>query len=185
MLPVGFPLLLGYAVMAVRSAAADPSAGPPRWRLTRGLLADGLWAGLALAVSAVPFAAAAWAGAGLLARAWSPEANPLAAAALPVLLAGAAALLLWGLLAILLGPPALARFASSGRPLDLFDVPGSVALVRRRFATWNLTTAIAVTAWALAVVAAATCLGAPLAAVYGILVTAHACARLVEDPPAR
>lgn len=135
-------------------------------------------------VSALPFAAGGWAGATLLAAAPKPALNPLAAAVLPGLLPALAALLLWGLLAILLGPPALARFAAAGRPLDLFDLPGALKLVRRRFAAWNLVTSISITGWALAAVTAATCLGAPLGVFYGILVTAHACARLLEDPPA-
>lgn len=177
--------MLGYGLEAVRSAQRDAAAGPPPWRISRRLLADGFWVALALALSALPCAAAGWAGAAFLGAAWKPPFNPLAAAVLPGLLPAVAALLLWGLLAILLGPPALARFAAAGRPLDLFDLPGTLRLVRRRFATWNLVTAISVTGWALAAVAAATCLGAPLGAFYGILVTAHACARLLEDPPTR
>jgi len=42
LLPLGLVPLLGYAVAVVRSAAADPEAGPPPWRPLPRLLAEGL-----------------------------------------------------------------------------------------------------------------------------------------------
>ncbi len=104
----------------------------------------------------------------------------------------AAALILalpWGLAMLALVPPAVARFAASGSPRELFDYPASLRGVRRDFATWNVVAAAIVTAWALGVACVALfCVGLAPGVFYAILVSAHATASLrpaSADPSAR
>jgi hypothetical protein len=99
-------------------------------------------------------------------------------------LAGAIVLLPWlGLLLVLL-PPATAAFARSRRPLDLFDLPASLRLVRSRFAEWNLVVAGIVTAWVIGLAAGGLlCLGAVPGLLYAILVSSHATASLGPRRP--
>ena len=142
-LPVLFIPLLGYAVAATRAAEHDPAPGPPDWQMSGRLLSDGLWASLAVIVIALPFA--------LL---WNPLSTWLEGL-FGAFNAHIAALLVlalpWGLLALLLLPQSTARFASSGRPGDLFDAPSALRAIREDFAAWNAVIAAIVTAWAVGV----------------------------------
>jgi hypothetical protein len=184
--PVGFPLLCGYMVACVRTAACDPSAPPPPWRIGRRLLADGAWSALQAGVLTAPFAALAWALAGVLARAWHPAADELLDAALAWIAALTLAALPWGLLVLLVVPATLARFAVTGRPADLAALRWAAACVRDRYAQWNLVLVAVTTAWALAVAGLALfCVGVVAGVFYAILVSAHACAALAPHRTAR
>jgi len=107
--------------------------------------------------------------------------------------AGTAAVLLlalpWGLAMLALMPHAVARFAASGSPRDLFDYPASLRGVWRDFATWNVVAAAIVTGWALGLACVALfCIGLAPGVFYAILVSAHATASLrpaSPDPSAR
>jgi hypothetical protein len=175
-LPVLFIPLLGYAVAATRVAEQDPAPGPPDWHVSGRLLSDGLWASLAVILIALPFA--------LL---WNP---------LSILLGGVfgafnahiAALLMlalpWGLLTLLLLPQSTARFASSGRPGDLFDARSALRAIRGDFAAWNAVIAAIVTAWAVGVACVGLlCVGLVPGIFYAILVSAHATAALRRPGP--
>ena len=88
-------------------------------------------------------------------------------------------ILCWGLVMLLLVPHAAARFASTGRPIDLFNFPAAIRGVRGDFASWNLAAAAIVTGWALGVACVGLlCLGLVPGVFYAILVSAHACAAL-------
>jgi hypothetical protein len=183
-------------VDAVRSSQRRPQAGPPGWRLSRRLIADGLWTALLLAVLSAPFAAAYWPFSLLLYRfaarsalsshdAFFDRTYALAAAA--VLLA-----LPWGLAMLLVVPANLARFAASGKARHLFDPAAGLRLARRNFIGWNLALATIVTGWSVGLAAGGLlCVGVVPGAFYAILVSAHATARLgpapsgpAADPPA-
>jgi hypothetical protein len=86
-------------------------------------------------------------------------------------------------------PHATARFAHSGRPLDLFDLPASIRAVRCDFATWNLAAAAIVTGWAIGLACVGLiCVGLVPGVFYAILVSAHASAALHQqraNSPAR
>ena len=104
----------------------------------------------------------------------------------------AAALLLalpWGVVMLLLMPHATARYAATHRARDLFDFGSSLRGVRRDFATWNVTVAAIVTAWAIGLACAALfCVGVVPGVFYAILVSAHATAELSpqdSNQPAR
>ena len=85
----------------------------------------------------------------------------------------------WGLAMLLLMPHAVARFAAGGSPRDLYDYGASLRSVRSDFATWNVTVAAIVTAWALGVACVALfCIGLAPGIFYAILVSAHATASL-------
>jgi hypothetical protein len=190
LLPFAFIPLLGYAVAATRSASIDSKAGPPTWTMSRRLLADGLWTALAVILLTAPFALAL---------------NPLAAAieqahlwhvgdrslshVYGVVAAGFILALPWGILMLLLMPHATARFAATGKPLDLFNFAASARGVGRDFATWNLAAAAIVTAWAIGLAGAGLlCVGVVPGVFYAILVSAHAAAALdpkTADSPAR
>lgn len=186
LLPIAFIPLLGYAVAATRAAAVDPGANLPPWALSRRLLADGFWVALAITLVAVPFALALGPLSSVIDNAtlWrvsDPNLSRLYAA-----LAAAFILALpWGLVMLLLMPHATNRFALSGRPADLFDVPTGLRSVRRDFATWNLAAAAIVTAWALGVACIGLlCIGVVPGIFYAILVSAHATAALHGAPNA-
>lgn len=185
--PLGLIPLLGYAIAATRAAGSDPAQGPPPWTPSTRLLSDGLWTTLQLLLLTAPFGLAL---------------NPLADGldhihlwhvADRVLshmyaLAGAAFILAlpWGLVLLVLVPPAVRRFASSGSPLDLFDFPAAIRDVRGDFATWNVAAAAMVTAWAIGLACAGLlCVGVLPGVFYAILVSAHACAALEVAPRAR
>jgi Protein of unknown function (DUF4013) len=185
-LPLTFVLVFGYAVACVRSAAADPGAAPPRWRVGGRLLADGAWAALQAGLLTLPFALAAWWLGGTLARAWHPTGDWLMDPGLAWTLAVTGAALPWGVVLLVLLPPTLARFAVTGRPADLAALGWVADCVRGRFVAWNLAVVVVTTAWALAAVTlAAGLVGVVPGAFYAILVSAHACAALAPHPPAR
>jgi hypothetical protein len=175
-LPLGAIPLLGYAVACTRDAGSD---GPPRWRLGSRLLGDGALMLVAIAVIAAPFVLAA------IPLAHALHMAPLwhsSGALLDVEAGTAAALVLalpWGLSMLALMPHAVARFAASGSPRDLFDYAASLRGVWRDFATWNVVAAAIVTAWALGLACVALfCAGLAPGVFYAILVSAHATASL-------
>lgn len=189
-LPVSFIVLLGYAIAATRAAENDPATGPPPWRPSARLLADGFWTSLAILLTALPFAIAWNPLADLLLRAGVFRSNDSTQASLDVhVLALFILALPWGLLLLLLMPHATARFAASGRPRDLFDFAGALSGVVRDFATWNVAVAAIVTAWAVGLACVGLlCLGVVPGVFYAILVSAHASAALHrqgENPPTR
>jgi hypothetical protein len=175
LLPLTFPVVFGYAVDCVRSAACDPAAAPPPWRLR---LRDGAWAALQAAVLTAPFALLAW----LLETLVSTLVNP----ALAWIVAVTAAALPWGVVMLVVVPPTLASFAVTGRPADLARVGLVVACVRERYTDWNLVLVGITTSWALAAVGLAVAgVGVVPGAFYAILVSAHACSALAPHRTAR
>jgi hypothetical protein len=190
LLPIAFIPLLGYAIAATRAASMTPAEGPPRWTISGRLLSDGLWTALAIVLITAPFALVLNPFANFLleARLWRASDHALSEV-YAHLAAGFTLALPWGLLLLLLVPHATMRFASSGRPADLFDFRAAVRGVRRDFTTWNLTAAAMVTAWAAAFACIGLlCIGVVPGIFYAILVSAHACAALHDtgaDPPAR
>jgi hypothetical protein len=186
LLPLGFVPLLGYAIAATRSAAGD---GPPPWRLSGRLLADGAAVAVLLALVAAPFVVVAIPLSRALAR---PALWHSSGSLLSVEAATSAALIValpWGLVMLLLVPHAVARFAATGAVRDLFDLVASLGGVRRDFTTWNVVVAAIVTAWAIGLACSALfCAGLVPGTLYAILVSAHATASLspkAADPPAR
>jgi len=187
LLPIAFVPLLGYAVAATRSASTDPGAGLPPWRPSRRLLVDGLWVALAIALVAAPFALALGPLSTLIdsAHLWRVS-DPNLSRLYAELAAGFILALPWGLVMLLLMPHATNRFALSGRPGDLFDVPATLRSVARDFATWNLAAAAIVTAWAVGVACVGLlCVGIVPGIFYAILVSAHASAALHSAPGPR
>jgi hypothetical protein len=177
LLPLLFIPVLGYAIAATRAAEADPSEGPPAWRLSVRLLSDGFWTALVVLLTVLPFALAL---------------NPLAAAVNAVmhreplahLVAFFVLALPWGLLALLLLPHATARFAASGQPRDLFNFRAALQGVRRDFTTWNVAAAAMVTGWAIGIACVGLlCIGIVPGVFYAILVSAHAAAALHSQSP--
>ena len=187
LLPIAFVPLLGYAVAATRAASKDPGAGLPPWRPSRRLLVDGLWVALAIALVAAPFALALGPLSTLIdsAHLWRVS-DPNLSRLYAELAAGFILALPWGLVMLLLMPHATKRFALSGRPADLFDVPATLRSVARDFATWNLAAAAIVTAWAVGVACVGLlCVGIVPGIFYAILVSAHASAALDSAPGPR
>jgi hypothetical protein len=186
LLPIAFIPLLGYAVSATRAAAVNPAAGLPPWVLSRRLLADGFWVALAITLVAAPFALAIGPLSKLFDNAllWHVSDTNLSRL-YSVLVAIFILALPWGLVMLLLMPHAANRFALSGRPGDLLDVPATLRSVRHDFATWNLAAAAIVTAWALGVACVGLlCIGVVPGIFYAILVSAHATAALHGAPNA-
>jgi hypothetical protein len=185
LLPIAFIPLLGYALAATRAAAADPSAVPPPWRLSARLLSDGFWVALAVVVITAPFVLLSGPIATLVDNAHPWHVNdPNLSHVYSSLAAGFALALPWGIVLLLLMPHATARFAATGRPLDLFDFPSSLCGVGRDFATWNLAAAAIVTAWAVGLACVGLfCVGIVPGVFYAILVSAHACAALDKLEP--
>ena len=181
LLPLLFIPLFGYAVAATRAAEKDPAQGPPAWPFTTGLITDGLWASLAVALTLLPFALL-W---GPLSELLGRGIDPFTAGVVAVLLLA----LPWGLLALLHMPHATAAFATSGNPRDMLDLAGAVRRVRGDFATWNIVAAAIVTGWAVGLACAGLlCVGLVPGVFYAILVSAHAAAALdrkSEDPSTR
>ena len=187
LLPIGFIPLLGYAVAATRAVAVNPEAGLPPWALSRRLLADGFWIALAVTVVAAPFALALSPLSSLIDNAplWRVS-DPSLSRFYSQLVAVVILALHWGLVMLLLMPHAARRFALSGRPGDLLDVPATLRSVGHDFATWNLAAAAIVTAWALGVACIGLlCIGVVPGIFYAILVSAHATAALHGAPAAR
>lgn len=146
-------------------------------------MADGLWTALLVGLITAPFAAAFWPLSLKFysARSVISSSDAFLDRAYALLLATTLLALLWGLAMLLLVPAALACYAASGRPRDLFDPARALRLARERFATWNLAVATIVTAWALGLAAAGlACLGVVPGVFYAILVSAHAISRI--DP---
>src|ERR1700730_7870725 len=169
LLPIAFIPLLGYAIAATLTAEENPTHGPPQWRLSRRLIADGFWTALVLLVLSAPFILA-W---NLLADVM-PLQSVYAHIAAGFLLA-----LPWGLLLLLLMPHATSRFAATGHPRDLFDFPAALRRVRRDFSACNVAAAAMVTAWAIGVACVGLlCVGFLPGMFYAILVSAHASATL-------
>jgi hypothetical protein len=186
LLPVSFPLVFGYAVACVRSAACDPAAAPPAWRVSRRLAADGCWTGLQAAILSAPFAVVAWLLAPALAGVFRPATTGWLPAALGWIAAVTICALPWGVVMLVVVPPTLALFAATGRPASLLALEWVVACVRERYAQWNLVLVAVTTSWALAAVGLAVIgAGVVAGAFYAILVSAHACAALAPDRTAR
>ena len=176
LLPVLFLPLLGYAVAATRAAEQDPAAGPPAWKLTWRLLADGFWCALLIAITWLPFALV-----------WEPLAS-LLTSTFGSLGAPVMALLVlalpWGMVALVLFPHATAAFAASGRPRDLFSWAATIRSLRADPGTWNVVVAAIVTAWAVGIACiGALCIGIVPGIFYAILVSAHASAALRRPDP--
>ena len=116
LLPIGFVPLLGYAVAATRAAADE---GPPPWRLSGRLLADGVAVAAAIALLAAPFVLAAIPLSAALANpsVWHSNGSLLSAEA------GTSAALIvalpWGLVMLLLMPHAWDPLESTCRHASL------------------------------------------------------------------
>jgi len=187
LLPIAFIPLLGYAVTATRSASMDPGRGLPPWTPSRRLITDGFWVALAIALIAAPFVLALGPLSTLVddAHLWRVS-DPGLSRIYAQLAAGFILALPWGIVMLLLMPHSTNRFASSGRPVDLFDFPAALRGVARDFATWNLAAAAIVTAWALGVACIGLlCVGIVPGIFYAILVSAHASAALHSTPASR
>ena len=185
--PLAFIPLLGYATAAVRASAGDPSGPPPAWRLEARLLRDGAWTALAVVLFSAPFAAAWWPLSSAFFGRVAATGEPLLDRLYALLAAGLLLALPWGMLLLVLMPPASARFAIRGCPRDLFDVAASLRAVRDHYGVWNLAVAAIVTGWiAGLLVGSLCCIGLLPGAFYAILVSAHASAALAPpDQPAR
>jgi uncharacterized protein DUF4013 len=175
LLPLLFIPLLGYAIAAVRAAERDPSTGPPAWRISDRLIADGAWVFLALLVTWIPFA--------FLVNSLAPTLRSVTPGEpFTHLIALLIAALPWGIVALLLLPHATARFAASGKRSDMFNAAAAIRGVRSDFATWNVVVAAIVTAWAIGVACVGLlCVGIVPGVFYAILVSAHATAALHHD----
>ena len=187
LLPIAFVPVLGYAIAATRAAANDPAAPPPRWTLSIRLITDGLWIALAVLLITAPFLFAVGPLTGLIEQAhlWSVN-DPALSRVYATVGAGFLLALPWGFVMLLVMPHATARFATTGRPLDLFNFPGALRGVARDFATWNLAAAAIVTAWALGLASVGLlCVGIVPGVFYAILVSAHASAALSKSPRAQ
>jgi hypothetical protein len=183
-LPLAFIPLLGYAVAATRSASVDPARGLPPWTPSLRLLTDGFWVALAIALITAPFAIAFGPLSALIdgAHLWRVS-DPVLSRVYAELATTFILALPWGILMLVLMPHATRRFASSGRPVDLFDFPTTIRSVARDFATWNLAAAAIVTAWALgAACIGLLCIGVVPGIFYAVLVSAHASAALHSAP---
>ena len=187
LLPIAFVPLLGYAVAATRSASIDPARGLPRWAASARLLTDGFWVALAVVLITAPFALALSPIAVLIDQAHIWHVDDAGQSRFYANLAAGLALALpWGLVMLLLLPHATVRFATSGRPVDLFDLPAALRGVIRDFATWNLAAAAIVTAWAIGLASVGLfCIGIVPGVFYAILVSAHASAALENAAGAR
>ena len=180
LLPIAFVPLLGYAIAATREAELDTAGGPPRWELSGRLLADGFSTTVVVVLFTAPFLLllnplAGWLFDAHLFRGPDAPTSQLYAHAVALF----ALALPWGLLLLIHMPHATARFAASGKAIDMFDLPASIRSVRRDFATWNLAAAAIVTGWAIALACVGLiCVGLVPGVFYAILVSAHASAAL-------
>ena len=185
LLPLLFLPLLGYAIAATRAAEEDPSMGPPAWRISGRLLADGFWTALAVLLTWLPFVLAWNPLATVLFNAHvSPSHDALLADVYAHVIAFFALALPWGLVALLVLPHATAAFAATGKPRDLFNFAAAIRGVRRDFTTWNVAAAAIVTGWTIGLACAGLlCVGAVPGIFYAILVSAHAAAALHRANP--
>ena len=188
LLPLGFIPLLGYSIACSRAAAAG-APEPPPWDHPGRLIADGVAVAVAIAAVGFPFALVAFP----LAAVLSDPGLWRSSAPLLHVEAWSAAILIvalpLGIALLLVMPHAVARYAASGRQIDLFDFAASLRSVRSDFSAWNLAVAAIVTAWAVgAACSALLCVGLAPGIFYAILVSAHATASLRPEgagPPAR
>ena len=182
LLPIGLIPLLGYAVAVVRSSAADPAAGPPPWRPLGQILCDGLLVATFLGILTLPFALVVPPLAGAAGHAVSGFGlDPFLVGPIAVVIAAAVSALPCGILLLVLMPAATARFAGSNRVCDLFDIPGALRLVWRRFGPWNLVVVAIVTSWAIGLAGIGLALvGVVPGIVYAVLVSAHATGTLAD-----
>ncbi|HKW06007.1 MAG TPA: DUF4013 domain-containing protein [Candidatus Dormibacteraeota bacterium] len=172
LLPLLFIPLYGYAIAAIRQAEQDRTLGPPAWRFNHRMIRDGAWTFVVVSVAMAPI--------------WlftNPLADVLATPAIGPLFAHVFAelilLLPTGILALLILPHATSAYAATGNPRDIVNVVAALRGVRRDFATWNLTVAAIVTAWAIAIACVGLlCVGIVPGVFYAILVSAHAAAPL-------
>jgi len=182
LLPLGVIPLLGYTVAVVRASSADPAAGPPGWSPLPRLLREGLWLAVVLSILSAPFAALAWLLAGPVGAGLGPLLpDAFLRSTIPAVVAPALAALPWGILLLVLMPPATARFAASGRARDLVDFAAALRLLRGRFPDWNLVVVAIVTAWALGLAGLGLALVGVIPGVfYALLVSSHATASLAD-----
>jgi Protein of unknown function (DUF4013) len=184
-LPLGFIPLLGYSIACTRAAASGADE-PPAWRHYGRLLLDGVTVAAAIGVVAFPFVLVAFPLAALLAnpalwRSTGPLLHVEAWAAAILIVA-----LPLGIALLLVMPHATARYAATGKQLDLFDFAASVRGVQSDFAAWNLAVAAIVTAWAVGVACVALlCAGLAPGVFYAILVSAHATASVCPSSSQR
>jgi hypothetical protein len=182
LLPIAFIPLLGYAIAATREAELDAATGPPRWKLSGRLLSDGFWTTVVVVLLTAPFALllnplAGWLFDAHVLRGTDSSVSQLYAHTIALFVLA----LPWGLLLLIHMPHATARFAHSGKPIDLFDLPASIRAVKRDFTTWNLAAAAMVTGWAIGLACVGLlCAGLVPGVFYAILVSAHASAALHE-----
>lgn len=188
-LPLVLVPLLGYTLAAIRLSAREPAAGPPALRLDRRLLRDGLLLLLALLALSAPFVLAAPATYSAVRAShlvYHLVYHPVLAthdaffnAAYAGLVTAGLLLLPFSLVLLLLLPTNCAAFAVTGRARDLFDPVAAGRRVAASFLAWNLVTVVIATGWAIALAGAGLlCAGFIPAAVYAMLVTAHAVAIL-------
>jgi hypothetical protein len=167
-------------VAATRAIQAGDAGSLPPWRLDGRLLSDGVLVLLLLALVSAPFALVLVPASAAVAAAL-PVKGTFISRAYGVLITGAPLAALWALAALLVIPPGVARYASTGRARDLVDLAATARLVRARFWVWNVAGVPIVTAWAIALLAVcAGGIGAPFAAFYAILVSAHAASPLAD-----
>jgi hypothetical protein len=190
LLPIAFIPVLGYAMAATRAAVARPQDGPPSWRPSGRLVADGIWTTLVLVLLTAPFVLLINPFADVIDRSAILHVSDRAQSQFySHIVAGFTLALPWGLLLLLLLPHATRRFAVSGDPRDLFNFAAALRGVRTDFPTWNVAAAAMVTGWIIGVACAGLlCVGLLPGIFYAILVSAHASASLdasVEDPSSR
>ncbi len=181
LLPLGLVPLLGYTARAIRVSAADPESAPPSMRLDRRLLSDGVRLLLAMLLLALPFLLAAPAVYAAIERSgvFAAGADAFFNAAYTGTATAFMLLLAWALAFFFLGPPNIAAFAITGRLRDLLDPIAAGRRVRQALIDWNLVTVVVATSWTIAILGAALlCVGVIPAAVYAMLVTAHATSTL-------
>lgn len=182
-LPLAFVPLLGYAIAATRAAQGDPSQGPPPFRSTARLYRDGSWSAIVLIIVTAPFAVVINPLAGAI-HSGVPASDPSLSYAYAYIAASFLLALPWGLVLLLLMPHATSRFAATGRPSELFNVPKTLKAVARDFPSWNVAAAAIVTGWVVGVACIGLlCVGILPGVFYAILVSAHASATL--HSPAR
>jgi len=176
LLPIAFIPLLGYAIAATRAAQGERSQGPAPLRLTARLFVDGFWTAIVLIIVTAPFAVALYPLAGAI---YVPVSDRSLAAPYAYIAATFLLALPWGLVLLLLMPHATSRFAATGRPSDLFNVPKTLNAVARDFPSWNVAAAAIVTGWVLGIACIGLlCVGILPGVFYAILVSAHASATL-------
>jgi len=183
LLPIAFVPLLGYAIAATRAAQTDPAQGPPPFRWNARLFVDGFWTAIVLIIVTAPFAVALNSLAGAI---YVPVNDRSLAAPYAYIAATFLLALPWGLVLLLLMPHAAGRFAATGRPSELFNVPKTLNAVARDFPSWNVAAAAIVTGWVLGVACIGLfCVGILPGVFYAILVSAHASATLQTPVAAR